>query len=160
MLTLFVRALSLPSERCQVVDSSIAFPLFLFLLDMLSACAGGTPALDDLLGGASSQPAAASTSNLADLLGGDHAPSTSTSGNASSFADLLSQPTAGSSPQYEPFTAFEKDGIRVVFRASKPAGQEAVTDITASYSNARGQAITDFSLQVSFQSIYQLCITH
>lgn len=123
-------------------------------------CTGGTPALDDLLGGVSSQPAAASTSNLADLLGGDHTPPTSTSGNASSFADLLSQPTASSSPQYEPFTAFEKDGIRVVFRASKPAGQEAVTDITASYSNASGQAITDFSLQVSFESIYQLYITH
>ena len=111
---------------------------------------GGTSGLDDLLGGASSQagPAAPSTSNLADLLGGDHAPQASTSSSATGFADLLSQSAPASTPQYEPITAFEKDGIRVVFRASKPAAQQAVTDIAASYSNASGQAITDFSLQV------------
>ena len=122
----------------------------------MHVCAGGAPALDDLLGGVSSQPAAPTTSNLADLLGGDHTPQPSTSANASSFADLLSQPAASSSPQMEPFTAFEKDGIRVVFRASKPAGQEAVTDITASYSNASGQAISDFSLQVSVKGVHHL----
>ena len=112
---------------------------------------GSTSGLHDLLGGASSHaaPAAPSTSNLADLLGGDHPPQASTSSSTSGFADLLSQATPTSAPQFEPFTAFEKDGIRVVFRASKPAGQEAITDITASYSNASGEAITDFSLQVS-----------
>ena len=121
----------------------------------MNACTGGAPALDDLLGGVSSQPAAASTSNLADLLGGDHAPAPSTSGTASGFDDLLSHSTPSTSPQIEPFTAFEKDGIRVVFQASKPAGQEAVTDITASYSNASGQAISNFSLQVSQNKLHQ-----
>lgn len=121
----------------------------------MNACTGGAPALDDLLGGVSSQPAAPSTSNLADLLGGDHAPAPSTSGTASGFDDLLSHSTPGTSPQIEPFTAFEKDGIRVVFRASKPAGQEAVTDISASYSNASGQAISNFSLQVSPPNVHR-----
>ena len=127
----------------------------------MNACTGGAPGLDDLLGSVSSQPAAPSTSNLADLLGGDHAPVPSTSGTASGFDDLLSHSTPSTSPQIEPFTAFEKDGIRVVFRASKPAGQEAVTDISASYSNASGQAISEFSLQVSLgQASFTLQILH
>lgn len=105
--------------------------------------------MGDLLGGVSSQPTASSASNLADLLGGDHAPPTSTSGSASGFDDLLGQSAPSSSPQYDPFTAFEKDGIKVVFHVSKPAGQDSVTDISASYSNASGEAITDFSLQVN-----------
>ncbi len=99
----------------------------------------------DLLGGIGQAPASNPT-NLADLLGGS-APSNSGSAGGA-FADLLSQPTPSSTPQFEPITAFEKDGIRVVFKLSKPPGQESVTDIEASYSNSGGQAISDFSLQV------------
>lgn len=105
--------------------------------------------MDDLLGPLGQNPGQASSSspsNLADLLGTVE-PTTSTS-SAGAFADLLSQPTPSSSPQFEPITAYEKDGIRVVFRLSKPAGQDSVTDIEAFYSNASGQPITDFSLQV------------
>ncbi len=91
------------------------------------------------------QMPASNPTNLADLLGGS-APSTSDSTGV--FADLLSQPTPSSTPQFEPITAFEKDGIRAVFKLSKPAGQESVTDIEASYSNSSSEAITDFSLQV------------
>ena len=110
---------------------------------------GNAPALDDLLGVLVHPPAQTPTPtqrNLADLLGSS-TPATLTS-TAGAFADLLSQPAPSSSPQYEPITAFEKDGIRVVFRLSKPAGQDSVTDIEASYSNRSGQPITDFSLQV------------
>ena len=112
--------------------------------------AGGKPAVEDLLGALGHSPAQASSStqsNLADLLGTSE-PTTSTS-SAGAFADLLSQPAPSSSPQFEPITAYEKDGIRVVFRLSKPAGHDSVTDIEALYSNTSGQAITDFSLQVS-----------
>ena len=78
----------------------------------------------------------------------------STSGStAGAFADLLGQPVPSSAPQYEPVTAYEKDGIRVVFRLSKPAGQESVTDIEASYSNTSSQPISDFSLQVGNGSL-------
>ena len=101
----------------------------------------------DLLGGLG-QPPAPSTSNLADQLSGISVPSTSGS-NAGAFADLLGQPMPSSTPQYEPITAYEKDGIRVVFRFSKSAGQESVTDIEASYSNTSSQPVSDFSLQVS-----------
>ncbi len=97
---------------------------------------------------------ASNPTNLADLLGGS-APSTSES-TGGAFADLLSQPPS-STPQFEPITAFEKDGIRVVFKLSKPAGQESVTDIEASYSNSSSEAITEFSLQVIKQ--LQICYT-
>lgn len=106
--------------------------------------------MEDLLGGLA-QPPASTTTNLGDLLGGT-APSTSGS-TGGAFADLLSHPTPSSTPQFEPITAFEKDGIRVVFKLSKPAGQDSVTDIEASYSNNSSQAISDFSLQVRHQSL-------
>lgn len=102
----------------------------------------------DLLGGLD-QAAAPSTSSLADQLSSISLPSTSGSNAGAAFADLLSQPAPSSTPQYEPITAYERDGIKVVFRFSKPAGQESVTDVEASYSNNSSQAITDFSLQVS-----------
>lgn len=114
--------------------------------------AGGKPAIEDLLGALEQNPGQASSStqsNLADLLG-NSGPTTSSSSAGGAFADLLSQSLPSSSPQFEPITAYEKDGIRVVFRLSKPAGQESVTDIEALYSNTGGQAITDFSLQVGF----------
>lgn len=117
------------------------------------AAAGGKQAIADLLGGMGQMPASNPT-NLADLLGGS-APSTSDS-TGGAFADLLSQPTASSTPQFEPITAFEKDGIRVVFKLSKPAGQESVTDIEASYSNSGHEAITDFSLQAAVPKFMQL----
>lgn len=116
------------------------------------------PALDDLLGALGQPPAqtpSSTPSNLADLLGSS-APTTSTS-SAGALADLMSQPTPSSSPQFEPITAFEKDGIRVVFRLSKPAGQDSVTDIEALYSNSSGQPITDFSLQVCENPAALLC---
>lgn len=116
---------------------------------MLVCLAGGSPAMEDLLGALgpnASQVSSSSPSNLADLLG-TNPPTTSTS-SAGAFADLLNQPVLSSSPQFEPITAYDKDGIRVVFRLSKPAGQDAITDIEALYSNATGQPITDFSLQV------------
>ena len=103
----------------------------------------------DLLGGLS-QPPTASTSSLADQLSGISTPSTSGS-TAGAFADLLGQPVPSSAPQYEPVTAYEKEGIRVVFRLSKPAGQESVIDIEASYSNTSSQPISNFSLQVGNQ---------
>ena len=99
------------------------------------------------------QMPASNPTNLADLLGGS-VPSTSES-TGGAFADLLSQPTPSSTSQFEPITAFEKDGIRVVFKLSKPAEQESVTDIEASYSNNSSEAITDFSLQVIKQ--LQIC---
>lgn len=101
--------------------------------------------MEDLLGGLGQTPSS-TQSNLADLLGST-APATSTS-SSGTFADLLTQPTPSTSPQFEPITAFEKDGIRVVFRLSKPAGQESVTDIEALFSNSTGEPVTDFSLQV------------
>ncbi len=115
---------------------------------------GGKQAIADLLGGMGQMPASNPT-NLADLLGGS-TPSTSDS-TGGAFADLLSQPTPSSTPQFEPITAFEKGGIRVVFKLSKPAGQESVTDIEASYSNSSSEAVTDFSLQVIKQ--LQTCYT-
>lgn len=95
--------------------------------------------------------------NLADLLGSS-APSTSGS-TAGAFADLLSQPVPSSAPQFEPITAFEKDSIRVVFKLSKPAGQESVTDIEALYSNSSNDAITDFSLQVISELFFLTTLT-
>ena len=106
--------------------------------------------MEDLLGGLA-QPPASTTTNLGDLVGGT-APSTSGS-TGGAFADLLSHSTPSSTPQFEPITAFEKDGIRVVFKLSKPAGQDSVTDIEASYSNNSSQAFSDFSLQVCHQSL-------
>ncbi|KAA6427411.1 MAG: AP-1 complex subunit gamma-1 [Trebouxia sp. A1-2] len=117
------------------------------------AAAGGKQAIADLLGGMGQMPASNPT-NLADLLGGS-APSTSES-TGGAFADLLSQPTPSSTPRFEPITAFEKDGIRVIFKLSKPAGQESVTDIEASYSNSSSEAITDFSLQAAVPKFMQL----
>ena len=123
--------------------------------------AGGKPAVEDLLSALGQSPAQASSStqsNLADLLGTSE-PTTSTS-SAGAFADLLSQPAPPSPPQYEPITAYEKDGIQVVFRLRKPAGQDSITDIEALYSNTSGQAITDFSLQVSSDATSSLwCCT-
>lgn len=116
--------------------------------------AGGKPAIEDLLGALGQNPGQASSStqsNLADLLGNSE-PTTSSSSAGGAFADLLSQSAPSSSPHFEPITAYEKDGIRVVFRLSKPAGQESVTDIEALYSNTGGQAITDFSLQVGMDA--------
>lgn len=124
---------------------------------MLVFNAGGRPAVEDLLGALGQSPgqiASSSPSNLADLLGTSQ-PTTSTS-SAGAFADLLSQAVPTSSPQFEPITAYEKDGIRVVFRLSKPAGQDAVTDIEALYSNTSGQPITDFSLQVGLEGFVML----
>ncbi|DBA97265.1 TPA: hypothetical protein ACH3X1_015011 [Trebouxia sp. C0004] len=118
------------------------------------AAAGGKQAIADLLGGMGQMPASNPT-NLADLLGGSATSTSETTGGV--FADLLSQPPPSSIPQFEPITAFEKDGIRVVFKLSKPAGQESVTDIEASYSNSSSEAITDFSLQVIKQ--LQICYT-
>ena len=109
--------------------------------------AGGKQAVADLLGGLG-QPPAPSTSSLADQLSGISVPSTSGS-NANAFTDLLGQSAPPRTPEYEPITAYEKDGIRVVFRFSKSAGQDAVTDIEASYSNTSSQPVSDFSLQVS-----------
>ena len=39
-------------------------------------------------------------------------------------------------PAFPSITAWEKDGIRVAFDFSKPSGQPAVTDITATYTTA------------------------
>lgn len=119
---------------------------------MLVFNAGGRPAMEDLLGALGQTPGQTSSSgpsSLADLLGTGQ-PTTSTS-SAGAFADLLSQPVPSNSPQFEPITAYEKDGIRVVFRLSKPAGQDSVTDIEALYSNTSGQPVTDFSLQVGLE---------
>ena len=127
----------------------------------LVVLAGGKSAVEDLLGALGQSPAQASSStqsNLADLLGTSE-PTTSTS-SAGAFADLLSQPAPPSPPQFEPITAYEKDGIRVVFRLSKPAGQDSITDIEALYSNTSGEAVTDFSLQVSSDATSSLwCCT-
>ena len=143
---------ALPCAFVFVVANQAA--VCLVLCSHLVFFAAGKPAVEDLLGALGQSPAQVSSStqsNLADLLGTSE-PTTSTS-SAGAFADMLSQSAPSNSPQFEPITAYEKGGIRVVFKLSKPAGQDSVTDIEALYSNTSGQAITDFSLQVSSDAL-------
>ena len=55
---------------------------------------------------------------------------------------------AASEPQHPPLTAFDKDGLRVVFAFSRNAAQAGATDITATYTNSGSTTVTDFALQV------------
>ena len=50
-------------------------------------------------------------------------------------------------PAFPSVTAWEKDGLKIVFEFGKPAGQAAITDITTTYTTS-GAPVTDFSLQV------------
>ena len=59
-------------------------------------------------------------------------------------------------PAFPPITAWEMDGIRVAFEFSKPPGQPAVTDITATYTTA-STAASDFTLQVRVECNVLLC---
>ena len=65
------------------------------------------------------------------------------------YSSLNSALTVNPNPQptFPSITAWEKDGLRVAFDFSKPPGQPAVTDITATYTTASG-AVSDFTLQV------------
>jgi hypothetical protein len=68
-------------------------------------------------------------------------------GDGGSFDDLFGAPAApAAAPAFPSITAWEKDGVRVALDFSKPPGQPAVTDITATYTTA-SSAISDFTLQ-------------
>jgi len=63
------------------------------------------------------------------------------------FPHALTPHLAIPQPAFPSITAWEKDGLRVAFDFSKPPGQPAVTDITATYTTASGE-VSDFTLQV------------
>lgn len=120
--------------------------------------------LMDLLGvGGGSAPAAASSAAASaassDLFGGAptaavgaaaaHRPQVSTD-----LDDLFGAPApvaaaaAPPVPEFPPITAWEKDGLRVEFQFSKPPGTPSSTEVSATYANSGGDAVSDFTLQV------------
>ncbi len=66
---------------------------------------------------------------------------------------LLDASFGSSAPAPQPsafptVTVFQKDGISITLAFSKPAGQPATTDITASFTNSGASQVTGFALQV------------
>jgi hypothetical protein len=64
-------------------------------------------------------------------------------------------PTPGAGPGQPGFptaTVFDKDGITITFAFSKAAGQPALTDIAATFTNNGPSQVTGFTLQVSRHS--------
>ncbi len=118
--------------------------------------------LMDLLGGgsapAAASPAAASAAS-SDLFGSGprdaagaaaaHRPQVSTD-----LDDLFGAPAPVAAaapppvPEFPPITAWEKDGLRVEFQFSKPLGTPSSTEVSATYANSGGEAVSDFTLQV------------
>ena len=81
------------------------------------------------------------------MLGGGGAALQPTAAPASDFDDMFGSPAPVAAPAFPSVTAWEKDGIRIVFDFSKAPGQPAVTDITATYITS-GAPVSDFALQV------------
>jgi AP-1 complex subunit gamma-1 len=146
-----------------------------------AASASAASALADLLGGgddggggagaaaaAASAPARAADP-LADLLGGGGgaAPPAAYGGDplASLLAPAAPPGAAAAAPRADgppgalgpPLTVFSQEGVSVAFQASKPPGEPpSTTLVTAYYTNASGEAVTDFLLQAAVPKFMSL----
>lgn len=66
-------------------------------------------------------------------------------------------PRASAPQQYPPVSAFQKDGISVVFQFSKPdSSQPTLTDAVATISSVGAATVENFSLQVAVPKFLQL----
>lgn len=86
-----------------------------------------------------------------DLFGLGGAPAPAAPPASDPLADLgasFAVPAAAAAPAFPPITVFDKDGVRIGFAFSKPPGQPATTDITATFTNSGAAPVTGFSLQV------------
>lgn len=131
-------------------------------LDALSAAANGsgvpaTPAavqvLDDLLGGGST--------GLGSSGAGAHPPTAAAPEKASLDALLSGSPTplpAVAPPTFPSIQAYQHaaSGVSVTFAFLKPPGNEALTEIVASYCNTSSTPITQFNLQAAVPKYMQL----
>ncbi|BDA45799.1 AP-1 complex subunit gamma-1 [Coccomyxa sp. Obi] len=144
-----------------------------FMYDLLGgldapAAASGQPAAAaaplDLLSLLDDPAPAASTSGAAsqqplDLFGLGSAPAQAAAPASDPLADLgasFAVPAAAAAPAFPPVTVFDKDGVRIGFAFSKPPGQPATTDITATFTNSGAAPVTGFSLQAAVPKFMQL----
>ncbi|KAK9838207.1 hypothetical protein WJX84_012119, partial [Apatococcus fuscideae] len=107
----------------------------------------------DLGGGNLSAPPAPTSSGMdaLDLLGEAPAPA-----QTGGLEDLLGGASTPAEFQHPPLTAFEKDGLQVVFTFKPQLSQPGLTDITATYTNAGSEPVSDFSLQAAVPKFMQL----
>ncbi|CAL8470618.1 g10160 [Coccomyxa elongata] len=119
-------------------------------LDLLSLLDDPAP-VASTSGAASQQPL--------DLFGLGSAPAPAAAPASDPLANLSASfgaPAATSVPAFAPINVFNKDGVRIGFAFSKPPGQPATTDITATYTNFGAAPVTGFSLQAAVPKFMQL----
>ncbi|MEW5304167.1 MAG: hypothetical protein WDW36_006798 [Sanguina aurantia] len=148
--------------------AATAGPMDLLGMDLL----GALDALDALLNVAptnSAAPAAASAHSTAavagmidmmDLLGsgpGAVGGGGSRPTQAAAVDPLASLLGSSAPPPPKPIiTAWQQHGCRVALSFAKPAGNPAITDITATYTNSGEGLVTDFNLQAAVPKFMQL----
>ncbi|MEW5311849.1 MAG: hypothetical protein WDW38_003533 [Sanguina aurantia] len=125
------------------------------MIDMMDLLGSGPGAV----GGGGSRPTqAAAVDPLASLLGSSAPPPPKPmSAQAASAASSSSSATPTPTPvPFPSITAWQQHGCRVALSFAKPAGNPAITDITATYTNSGEGLVTDFNLQAAVPKFMQL----